>query len=198
MTTQPTIKPEQREKILSFIEEGSLTFGVLTGGTIGLHIAASNLYNAVSNTHAVYSVLAGTHIGLMIGVTATYTLPIIAKSILPKHIDDDIEIKDLFTTHNHKASRLAGMASGVALSLALTWGSVASMAGKPINIEPVLQASHDFIESAMGAKDIQVADSSNVKVMRIYPPGGIPVTFKYNNPVSASLMGVPAEKPLSP
>lgn len=185
MPAQSSADENRRNKILSYLEEGCLSFGILTGGVVGLHVAASNLSYAVNGSRAIYSVLAGAHIGLMIGVTATYTLPIIAKSLLPRHIDDDLTIRDLFTTHHHKPSRLMGLATGIGLSLALTWNGVSAMAGKPINIEPVIVASQDFFRAVTESRTTQVADLQGFQTIQLYPPGSVPFTVSYREPAGS-------------
>lgn len=196
MSANSSVKTTRRDKILSYVEEGCLTFGVLTGTIIGLHVAVSHLHTAVESTRVAYGILAGGHIGAMIGFTATYTIPILAKSIFTKD-NQDLTIEDLLTTHQHKPSRMAGIATGVALSLGLTWGSVAPWAGSPINIAPVIQAGNDFYDAVTKPRNLDVAEAPNSKTVHIYAPGSVPFAVTYQS-FSASSVQNSGNIPTSP
>lgn len=127
-----------KDKIFSFIEESSLTFGVTFGSILGLTTAASHLSLATEPVKAIQAVIDGAAPGMLVAFAATYAPPVLAK-VFYHHAHEEMMTEELLlTTHQDTIGRSAGLIAGIGLALSLTWNAVAATDNKPVNVEPLV------------------------------------------------------------
>lgn len=137
-----------KDKIFSYLEESCLTFGLSFGGVMGLDIAARDLARAVDPIMALEGVVHGAYAGILVGMAATYTIPVLAKSFYYGTRKEDLSLEDLLTPHGARSWRLAGLATGLALGLSLTWNAVAGQGdARTLRLSPFYDGGQQILAS---------------------------------------------------
>lgn len=144
-TSRSSVLATHKDKIFSYIEETSLSFGITLGGVMGIDIAAKELARAVEPVAALGALTHGAYIGTLVGMAAAYSLPVLSKVFFHARQKDDFEIATLLETHHDKKFRMAGLASGLIMGIAVTWNAIAASDNKPINIQPLIDGGEQLM-----------------------------------------------------
>lgn len=132
-----------KDKIFSYLEESCLSLGVTFGSIMGLDIAAKELASAVTPAQAMEALVHGGGAGVLVGMAAVYAPPVLSKIFYHTREKQDFDPKKLLETHHDRRYRLAGLGTGLAMGLALTWGAVAD--NKPLKISQLVEGGKQVV-----------------------------------------------------
>lgn len=134
-----------KDKIFSYLEETSLALGITFGGVMGLDIAAREMASALEPVKALEGIVHGAYAGTLFGIAAAYTLPVLAKCFYHAKQNEDFSMETLLQTHHDKRWRLAGLFSGIAMGVSMTWGAIAAADNKPIDFSMVMKGGEQMM-----------------------------------------------------